>query len=336
MSVLSINEKFVGRRGSSRGVSSRETDRVFDVVTDDNDDDGWTIIDAHFTDPHSGDSLPDLYDQHPNNEDLLCRELDWQQLKGANKWRFTAKYLSDPVNLEDMMREVYPDPLDRPCRVSGRTTRDKAFPKVWRFISNPHGAQVAAENLNAITNSAGESYDTLSEVDQSRWSHRFVKNYDAGEIPEWALWNPDSINEFPVYLFESWIPQWCLKIAEPEYSDVRLENGVYYREWSFTLDYKKNGWTYDLVDRGYNQINVTQPYGNVSGEVGLTRIKLTDGSYPNVPPLLNGAGKPQLDPSTASPIILQGIVGDWDLEDFNELPIDEIADGIEFSGRGED
>lgn len=336
MSVLTITERFDNRRGSSRGVSSRESERVFRVTTDTNSDDGWTIVEAHFTDPHSGVSLPEMYDEHPNNPDLLCRELEWKQLKGPNSWEFVAKYLSDPINLEDMIREVYPDPTDRPCRVSGRTTRDKVFPRLWSFISNPHGGQVAAATKTAITNSAGESYDTLSEVDQSRWSHRFIKNYDAQEIPDWALWNPDSINEFPVFLFEVWWPQWVFKISEPEYSDVKLENGVYYREWSFTLDYKKNGWTYDLVDRGYNQIDTSMPYGGAGGTVGLTRIKLADGTYPTVPVLLDGTGQPQLGAATASPVTLQGIVADWDQEDFNDLPIDEIADGIEFSGRGED
>ena len=331
MTVTALTEHFEGRRGTAAGIAMRSQNRVFQCLTDDSTQDGIAIL---LEDPDIlGVSFPHPYDALPTNNQILCRSADWEQLKGQLWWKFTFEYSSQPIDYAQFIKELYPSPLDRPARISGRTTRDKTTPRWWFPITGGTVGQdglitggTKATQYTAIRNSALSAFDTLPQIDQSRWSHRIVKNYPSDELPDWALWNPDSVNQFAVTLLGQIAAPRTLKLTDPDYSDVKLENGVLYREWGFTLDYFRNGWTLDLLDAGY--------YDLTAGK----KIMNGDGSYPTSPVLLNGSGA-ALSPQTLAPTTLSGAV--YEEQDFEgDLPLDELEGpdelvvGTTFGGQG--
>jgi hypothetical protein len=319
-----------GRPVRSSGISEMETERTLLIVTD-VPMTGLQILAAW---PGPGPvAMPGLYAPHDDNDKLTCRSVDGTLAKppGMLHWHFKYKYSSTPIDRERMDREIYPNPLDRPARASGKAARYTGIAKDWRLITTEEIKLAQGEtetktiigNVTGITTSAGDLYDSLPELDDSRWTLHFEKNYPADELPFWLLeWDPDSVNDADCYCLGELRAPRTLKLVEPQFSDVLRENDVDYRRVSFDIDYNAGGWTLKIPDRGY--------FCKIAGV--LTKI-FTDskGTQPNVPQLLDGAGNllsgsgniagPVSD-STAA-VIREGAV--YPEENFDDLPIDESS-----------
>ncbi len=315
MAIQTVTELFEDRSVRSAGISDIETDRTLLIITNNYADNGLTILGAF---PGPGPVLmPALYDPHPSSDKLTCRSVEGRQVKGPVHWHFIYHYSSSPIPREIMDREIYPNPLDRPARATGKAQRYSTIPETWRFITAGTPAPEGAES--GITTSAGVAYDSLKEIDDSRWTFHFEKNYPADSFPDWLInWDPDSVNSTECFLLGQKVAKRTLKIAEPQFSDVRREHNIDYQVISFDLDYNALTWDYTTVDRGFHYLK--------SGVV--TKIVLTnatsptgDGTAPTTPILLDGSGGILASPSSATAIIRAGVV--YPDNDFNFLPINE-------------
>ncbi|MDE2426776.1 MAG: hypothetical protein KGO96_12815 [Elusimicrobia bacterium] len=336
-----MREIFRDRGGSSGGVSRINVSRQFQVWTSTAADDFLTILASY---PGPGPSLlPALYDLHPNSPAggpaITCRNASGRQNAGGVDWLFTYDYSSEPIDRDMMDRELYPNPIMRPARCSGGAGRYAAIPKMWIYLTTrqlgPDDAAYTGATPDrtgcGITTSAGEPYDSLPEIDDSRWSLHFSKNYDAQKMPSWLFsWDPDTVNSKTVQMLGRTFGPRTLKLAQPKFSDVQRENGVDFRTIDFDIDYDALGHTYKVADRGFSV--------NVSGTV--KKILLGDGTYPTVPQLLNGSGGLLAGtgntaanvPDTALAYIREGAV--YPEQDFKLLPINESYIVPTFSAKG--
>lgn len=308
MAIVSVKELFKGRSGSSSGISAIEQKRILLVLTNNGNDDFITILAGY---PGPGPvAMPALYDPLNGNYLLTCRSVSGSQHedKGAIYWRLEYTYSSAPIDREKFDRELYPNPLDRPARASGKASRYTTVPKAWRFVTA--GEPAATET--AVNTSAGEPFDSLEEIDDSRWSFHFSKNYPATDLPNFLFdWDPDSVNEFECFLLGQLCAARTLKLIEPHFGDVMRENNIDYRVVEFDIEFKADGWDYKVPDRGFSYLKAGK----------LTKITNPDGTFPTVPQLLDGSGGILANPETAAVVTREGAV--YDEQDFEELPIDE-------------
>jgi hypothetical protein len=193
--------------------------------------------------------------------------------ESAMVWLVTARFATSKGSTRDP--ETPPDdPLTEPPIIETVSSTGKKA--ILREI-NQGAPEGATGSGRLIASSAGEPYDPVQEVDDTRYSIRIVKNQSDINLPLYALFK-DSINQDEFF----GCPPFTVKVQVPG-TIQRLfraaDQAPYYRvTWEFAVN--MDGWDIDLYDYGM--------YKLVDGE--RFTIRGLDGQPLTAPTFLDGAG----------------------------------------------
>jgi hypothetical protein len=286
MAVVSVSLPIDGPRGSSDGADIRVT-RTWRIVVNSPNDNYLTIAAALVP-----GTLPQYLTPHPDNIYLTARSLSITQDSGTwEQWIAEVEYSSAPLNKQDREKFDQPNPTLR-------------LPKIrWTSVRYD---EVGTKDRDGdpYLNSAEDEYDPQDRVrDASRWNAHVTANLAI--VPAWFLLVNDTLNQADILVDGIVVVAEKAKISGAEISEVLEENGFEYRQISYTLEFRKEGWTRSLLDAGFHYLD--------DGEKRVIEIQ---GERPAKEQLLDGSGS--LLPVGGTPVYND--FEDYELFDLTQLP----------------
>lgn len=279
MAVTYVGELSEGRRAQNdRGV--RTYTRVFRLTTSSQSDNAFTV--------GSNGSLPVIGNTFPSDGNAYCTNLDVQCIRGWRIWDVTATYSTERV-----LNTV---PTSDPTYITWDTEQ---FQKPATQDKDGKG----------VVNSAGDPFIPAEQMDDSRRIVTVQKNLTA--VPSWILSYQDAVNSdaFTVDGYSIAIGE--AKMQRVSVGPPEIRNGTTFRQVTFVIALRRDGWAYKILDQGYNEKNPAAPTGRQP-----IYIK---GHIPSGPVLLDGTGKAQTDPKTANAVFLTFNV--YKQQAFSSLPL---------------
>ena len=279
MAVTYVGELSEGRRAQNdRGV--RTYTRVFRLTTSSQSDNAFTV--------GSNGSLPVIGNTFPSDGNAYCTNLDVQCVRGWRIWDVTATYSTERV-----LNTV---PTSDPTYITWDTEQ---FQKPATQDKDGKG----------VVNSAGDPFIPAEQMDDSRRIVTVQKNLTA--VPSWILSYQDAVNSdaFTVDGYSIAIGE--AKMQRVSVGPPEIRNGTTFRQVTFVIALRRDGWAYKILDQGYNEKNPAAPTGRQP-----IYIK---GHIPSGPVLLDGTGKAQTDPKTANAVFLTFNV--YKQQAFSSLPL---------------
>jgi hypothetical protein len=229
--------------------------------------------------------VPKPYMPHPLINKMWVTDVNPQQDEDCpTKWDTEVEYSS---LLEK--RELDKNPLARPALISW-TSAD--FSRVVMLDANGR----------PILNAASDLVEDITK-ESSNWVIKVEKNIV--KMPKWVLSYKDAVNSDAVKIENLQFPPDSLKIRRLERSEIQEENDHTFYKLSFELHHNPEGWTTQIPNRGFNEIEEYEVVTGTkdSGGTGLiTQVPiiekrkrkkriLIDGEYPSEPQFLDKQGR---------------------------------------------
>lgn len=263
MTAINKGEVPTGRTATNdRG--ERSYTRVFDVETTAQSDNSFIV--------GSASGLPVIGNTHPSDGSAYCHRLEVKCVAGWKAWQVTAHYSTERV-----LNAVAT--LD-PARITWETEQ---FQRV----------AIADKDDNAITNSAGEYFDPMPTIDDSRRVVTVEKNVSA--VPTWILDYQDAVNSDTFTIDGVSITAGQAKMQRVSVGPVELRDTTAFRNVRFTIALQRDGWNLSLLDIGYTQKNAIDT-------MRREQIVMDDGTDPKLPFLLDGNGRKLDNPSPTTAV----------------------------------
>lgn len=258
-----------GEIGSGRKAQNtkgmRTYTRQFRLESDSRSDDAYTV--------GSDPNLPIIGSLFPSDSFAWCTTLSVDCTDDWKGWTVTADYSSE--------RELNEDP-----------TLDPA-------LTDWDGEQyqrplVIDEDENLVCNSAGDPFDPQEMVDDSRLNSTTIKNLAV--VPTWIMQYANAVNSDAFTLDGFAVDIGQAKMQRPRVSRPQRRNNIVFREVTFTINYREEGWLSSLLDAGFRE-------RNYAGEL-VHIVNPGDGEFVSSPVPLDGAGTSLTDPSPTNNINL--------------------------------
>jgi len=279
MAVTYVGELSEGRRATNdRGV--RTYTRVFRLTTSSQTDNTFTV--------GSNGSLPVIGNTFPSDGNAYCTNLDVQCIRGWRIWDVTATYSTERV-----LNTV---PTSDPTYITWDTEQ---FQKPATQDKDGKG----------VVNSAGDPFIPAEQMDDSMRIVTVQKNLTA--VPSWILSYQDAVNSDAFTVDGHSVAIGEAKMQRVSVGPPEIRNGTTFRQVTFVIALRRDGWAYKILDQGYNEKNPAAPTGRQP-----IYIK---GHIPSGPVLLDGTGKAQTDPKTANAVFLTFNV--YKQQAFSSLPL---------------
>lgn len=304
MAVVYVEELFPGRQGGDDIDRKRDYTRVFEVRTDDPEDDAYTAGAG------TGSDIPRNGEPHPSDPDAIMVRIRAHQSEDDNTlWRVECEYSSDippEQGREALAYDFSGDPIENPNSSTGGSGGGGSGSQIVRDpdprnrpaqISTrwEQTTEVVRKDINGvlITNSANWPYDPPPTVERSYPVITVTKNV-AMDSPVLSIGYQKQYME-GVNDDEPWgQEQGIFRVVGLE-THSEVENGVAYGVATLSLKVKWDGWLLSLVDAGFRDLD---------GErIGLDPVT---GAYPTEPVPLDGAGFELAAGETPEPI-------DWEV-----------------------
>lgn len=236
MAVEWIREDWPERGSDGNGLTDSSATRCWKVRTTDKTT-SWGEIQSYGI---ANGYFPARFAPHPDNGYLTARRIRSEnQSESPLFWVVTVEYSSKPLKEQEREKEN-PDPLDRRAKITWSTTIYQV-----RIEEDVNG--------HAILNSAGERFPDPPEKDASHWTATVVKNVSA--VPAWILdYNDCPVNDDEFDIGGVTVQAGCARLYELRISDLQEENGIEYYQLSFTLEFRKEGWTARYLNQGFKEI----------------------------------------------------------------------------------
>lgn len=264
MAVISVEELFPGRRGSD-GIERRlKHTRVFEVITDDpNDDD--TIAGA-------GPGIPRNGEFHPNNPFAVMVDIQADNSSDSpNIWLVVCEYSTDVPREQSREAGGYsPSGQSQPGGKEGNPLAREDDPRFWApkyRVDWEQSQEIAFETVlggepelesiawpwgNRICNAVGDPFDPPPMKEVSYPVVTIEKNYPIGD----PLLSLDTQREWQNVLnLDTWkgIEPGLLKLCK--FNIVYdIHNGIPYGKITFGMKMNWLGWDLRLINRGYRFI----------------------------------------------------------------------------------
>ena len=234
-SIIWVHERIADWSGNRNDKGDYEFTRAFDVLTETLNVGPYAVLNA--SDPNSGLAIPgDFQDYHAGDDAVTFA---WVKSKTAKRdtvqprlWTVEVRWSTDR---ETQQRQTEENPLNRPAK---------------RNWGSEHYSKVVDHDLRGkpMQNSAGEFFDPLPEIDDSRPILTVTRN----EANPWnfsrAIQYQDAINSDEFYGFD---PRQCkINIRANEV----YENLYHYWEVTYEIHFRREGWRLKLINRGKNEL----------------------------------------------------------------------------------
>lgn len=260
----------------SRGV--RNYSRVLKFHASDENDDEYAL--------YFHPSVPRWGSLHPTDPYAYCNDLQISQPDPWTGWQVAVSWSTE--------RELSEDPNSQPAVTDWD---GEQFQSVVVFDKDD----------NAVVNSAGDPFDPPIMRDDSRLISTTVKNM--ATVPTWIMSYADAVNSdaftidgFPVAIGQA-------KMQRPRVSKQQFRNDIPYREVTFTIHYREDGWKSEPLDQGFREIS------------GSTRVNITDDNDDPIsaPVPLNGSGAALAAPTPGTAVFLNFDI--YKTLPFSDLPL---------------
>jgi len=237
---------------------------------------------------------PQLGHAHPRCSAAYCTRIEATPV-GPYGWIVEAQYQT-PTN--EQGNQSQQPPLNRAARIRWGCTSVR-MPVYYDSSGNP------------ILNTAGDAFDPPLEIDVKLPVVSVSKNLSA--VPAWVLSYRNAINSSAWYIDGLIILAKCARIDGLEISEWHYEQGVAYREVSYSaiISPTAYGWQPRLLNCGYNEKK------KVGDETKRMPI-LINGMAPSSPVLLDSQGQAIQNPTSNDAVWLTFNV--YPELDFNSLP----------------
>jgi hypothetical protein len=257
MAVVSVKETWDGRGGEKGRIGENRLIRTFLVLTDSKLDTPHAIL--------SSGMVPVPYSStHPANALLLCRRVSaTQKAESPFAWDVEAEYTDERSDEEDENPEE--NPLLRPVDVD------------WDSVQYQKPFEKTIDD-RAVVNSAEVPFDPPLVIDDARWVVTVTAN--VADVPAGILGYNNRINDDAITVDGITFPARTVKVQGIRISRRRRENAVSFRQFTFQLNYRSEGWLVRPLDRGFQQLD------------GGKLVQITDRDDKEVsePAMLNGSG----------------------------------------------
>lgn len=240
--------------------------------------------------------LPIYGEVHPEDPQAWCNGI---RITNDADWTgWVARYTYSTA------RELAIDPTSEPAII---TVNTEQFQKV------------AEKDITgySICNSAGDPFDPPYMIDDSRRVIMISKNMSGH--PSWILNYADVVNSdvFTIKGVSYAVGQG--KVQRVTIGEDQVRNGVQFNVVTIEIHLQRNGWLLEPLDVGFRQlaydgttrINIYNPAATTSETGELERV--------TAPVQLDGAGKAQTDPTTATAVYGSFIV--YETAPFSVLPL---------------
>jgi hypothetical protein len=220
--------------------------------------------------------LPVYGNTHPDDATRYFKQKRAAVIDNSNRqhWQVQVDYDTN---------EPTTNPLDKPADI----TWDYSEGTENYFID--HGSMYSGSD-EAVTTSAGETFEKLPERDAGKWSATFVKNVSPSFSIASEISSMQCVNDAAFTFDGATIAQYAAKISGGGLSPIQKENGVSFRTVTYKLKFQEGGWIDKFEDRGFNELD------------GSSKLKpIIKGSNPPVqtdkPWPLDGSGAAKADPT---------------------------------------
>ena len=277
-----------GRAANSKGI--RTYTRVFRLTTSSQNDNAYTV--------GSNINLPIIGNVFPSDQDAFCTDIDIQCVRGWRIWDATVNYSTERA-LSDQKSS---DPQN-PTPPTGEPVY-----VTWDTEQFQRPATRDKDN-KGVVNSAGDPFIPPEQMDDSRRIVTVQKNLTA--VPTWILDYQDSVNAASFTVDGVTIAAGDAKMQRVSVGPPELRNGVLFRQVTFVIALRRDGWAYNILDQGFNE----------KDPADATKRKpiYVNGHLPSSPVLLDGTGKVLENPTTANAVYLTYNV--YKTADFSQLPL---------------
>ncbi len=221
--------------------------------------------------------VPAIGAAHPDDPYCWLQSIDVNLTEPKYGWTVTLNYSSE--------RELATDPTSDPAII---TVNTEQFQKVAD----------RDKDGNAICNSAGDPFDPPYMMDDSRRVIQIQKNMSGH--PSWVLNYADVVNSDSFIVNGVTYTAGQGKVQRVTIGEQQVRNGVPFVTVSLEIHLQRDGWILRPLDAGFRQlaydgttrINIYNPAATPSETGDLERV--------TAPVPLDGFGKAQVNPTTAS------------------------------------
>lgn len=286
MSVTWARKIWEGRSGGG-GIDGRlRLSQKYKVLTDNKNDESDTVLRAS--------ALPYLGQLYQGDFLAYCDNITaTQDSASPTLWVVTATYTNE--RLGENGEQPNEDPLADPVDVSWSTEQ-------YQRVADTDNAS------QGIVNSAGDPFDPPAMRDESRRVVTITSNEST--VPSWVLSYQDAVNSSACTIDGFSVAAGQAKCQSVTISSAKRRNDTTYRQVSFSIHLRNEGWKLKLLDQGFRERDDDNKLQQITNEA--------DGSEPTAPVLLDGSGKALTDPNVGSAVFL-----DFDVYtelDFTALP----------------
>lgn len=271
MSVVSVNEIHTGRGIVKDDKGVRRATRAWLLTTSDPYDEA-VVIEASGSIVQRGQAYVTA---NATDLNLSVRKIDIKQNADSRlHWTITAEYSDERKTSKDKE----PNPLLRETDI---THSASAYQKVAETAVNDNSGDSDYGTETAILNSARQPFVPPPQVDDTRYTLTFAKNFSSYDAAT-GYGYTNSVNDGTYFGADAR----TLKIASIDVPPKITEtvDGIgdveYYRV-TVAMEFRPETWDLSILDRGY--------YSLSTGGV-LSEINTTDGQPFAEPQLLNGSG----------------------------------------------
>lgn len=273
-----------GRSAFFGPITNWKATRKWLVHTTTRYDEEWPILQTAWL----ADSLPKPFSSVLGTQPLLlCKGIGGDQVeKSPQHWVFKAEYDSQPLSQQRKEEQQYPNPLDRPFKITWNTAK---YNKPAVFDTSG----------NLILNSAGEPYDPPAEKDASHWVANVTKNLPG--VPSYVLTMENAINSTGFTIQTIPVDQYCAKVMSLNIGEFQTtqvgEDIVTWLVFSYSIEFRNETWKLQPLDQGYRQIDPND---------STKRIHIKDDAIPakfvTKPWPLDGSGAKLANPSPSNAV----------------------------------
>ena len=286
MTVTSVREKG-NARSAKDGLGERSYEREFLVRTSDKTDSADVAA--------SGVGVPRIGEAFPTDTGAVCVDRTAKQVPEApTAWNVTASSSS--------ARQLALNPLDDPVVIT-LSAENYQRPAIYDVYGK------------AILNSAGDWFDPPPQMDDSRFVATVKKNL--ASAPPWILEYQDAVNNAAFNILGLTIATGVAKLSDLAFSERQERNDVFFRQMSFKLHFRQEGWRLAILDQGHRRL------GDYSkGEDPTKRYRIVnsgDQTDSDTLVLLDGDGHPLEDPRPETAVFIEHQV--YVEKDFGVLPL---------------
>lgn len=346
MTVVSADLDFAGATGKASRGGKREYTANYVVITDDKQDQAFTIIDYFLN--TSGLPHPDKHTQYSYGNDsdsrAICDSLDPRRDPNSpHVWRVSVHFgdAQSPTEGQDENGDPTEDPTEFALKVSFRYNKVRRPVELAKYVTGFDPsiepdviARNDANGYQVPINSVAEPYDPPLERDAVTEILSITGNFGGIVDGEFTgqymnVVNSERYTFFNINGFSYGADAYLSKIQN--IAPVRkIAAGFSYWEITFDIETDREfGWRRKVVDRGLHRRALAGDPDGFGGVIAAADLAdgvarktpiTTFGGHPvSVPELLDGKGQPFADPLAASPVYVTWAV--YPEKKYSDIPL---------------